>query len=608
MEKIFSKIFSELENKLDFVTFISYNTIISGSVELRSLNLHYVFETLKSIPDKKLSKIGKYAFMYDNPVGGGGKNNEPNYDGLTSLMSVLPDEIFDSNFCLKKVRLSSTEGEWGVGNFTNDHKAAKKLVMIPESKSVETSRNSLFGNNYSKYNYIHIYVLSPLSNESLIEIANIISNLDNKNRVIIHYQGESHLSDDMGNVLSQRIDKNANPEYLEFFGMTPKGGVFVNSFNYVGGMKHGIVFRDFISKCPNVYTVCVKSKNVRFINGDLQNKINPFDNRMSCERKLPSIYQYLNDWIIRNIYTENSNPDIRAPPSLRPRRAGFLKLKNVLVIEDLYDKDNSTAIEILSLFTIQNKLRLCLVGRECSATLIDGQEATVINRRVAELCSGRNTNTDSPSAGQPLPEEKTCVPPYIKPNDFPTGMFFTLLKFFPPPNSNSRYWPEFKDNRLTQKYDCERTANENKLMASAILHLLSSRAIANIDLVGNSVYNRDHESIAYAGQNAGDVAPFNELLFVPGLYFALDVITNEKKSELPLSYIKTGFKEILDMIPDIYETRANPVLGSSGGALKRTKERVYGKKNKTKKLKKKSKKPKKLKKKSKTKKRSLLRK
>jgi hypothetical protein len=45
-----------------------------------------------------------------------------------------------------------------------------------------------------------------------------------------------------------------------------------------------------------------------------------------------------------------------------------------------------------------------------------------------------------------------------------------------------------------------------------------------------------------------------------------------------------------------------------GGALKRTKKRVYGKKNKTKKLKKKSKKPKKPKKKSKTKKRSLLRK
>ena len=34
--------------------------------------------------------------------------------------------------------------------------------------------------------------------------------------VIIHYQGESHLSDNMGNVLPQRIEKNANPEYIEF--------------------------------------------------------------------------------------------------------------------------------------------------------------------------------------------------------------------------------------------------------------------------------------------------------------------------------------------------------------------------------------------------------
>ena len=89
-------------------------------------------------------------------------------------------------FCLKKVRLASTKGEWGLGNFTNDHESAQKLVMIPESKSlcscVETSRNSLFGNNYSKYNYTHIYILSPLSSESLTEIANIISNPDDHNR------------------------------------------------------------------------------------------------------------------------------------------------------------------------------------------------------------------------------------------------------------------------------------------------------------------------------------------------------------------------------------------------------------------------------------------
>ena len=58
------------------------------------------------------------------------------------------------------------------------------------------------------------------------------------------------------------------------------------------------------------------------------------------------------------------------------------------------------------------------------------------------------------------------------------------------------------------------------------------------------------------------------------------------------------------------EARADQLRRTSGhannigGALKRTKKRVYGKKNKTKK----PKKPKKLKKKSKTKKRSLLRK
>ena len=153
-------------------------------------------------------------------------------------------------------------------------------------------------------------------------------------------------------------------------------------------MKHGIIFRDFISKCPNVYTVCVKKRNVRFIDDDLQNKINPFDKRMRCEMRLPHIYKSLNDWIIRNIYMKKrSDLVLLDSPFLRP--------KNVLVIEDLYDKDNSKAIEIMSLFTYRNKIRLCLVGRECSVTLIDGEEATVINRRVAELCSGTDTNKDS---------------------------------------------------------------------------------------------------------------------------------------------------------------------------------------------------------------------
>ena len=39
----------------------------------------------------------------------------------------------------------------------------------------------------------------------------------------------------------------------------------------------------------DVYTVYVKKRNVRFIDDDLQNKINPFDKRMRCEMRLPHI-------------------------------------------------------------------------------------------------------------------------------------------------------------------------------------------------------------------------------------------------------------------------------------------------------------------------------
>ena len=107
----------QCRSNLKNVHFNIYNAIISGSVELRSLNMHYVFPKLKTQVEGR-TKIGEYAYMYDNPGAGGGKYNEPNYDGITCLISLLDDEDFSKNFCLKKVNLAKTEGNWGKGNFT----------------------------------------------------------------------------------------------------------------------------------------------------------------------------------------------------------------------------------------------------------------------------------------------------------------------------------------------------------------------------------------------------------------------------------------------------------------------------------------------------------
>ena len=255
----------------------------------------------------------------------------------------------------------------------------------------------------------------------------------------------------------------------------------------------------------------------------------------------------MNDWIFNNIYLNGSS------------QFG-LKFDNVHMIEDLYDKDNSTAIEIMSRFS-NNNLKLLLVGKECSKVLLDGKEATIINRRVKELCSGKDERREiknaegkkipNPDKGKVIEGGKKCLPPIPgRVSDFPTGMFFRLLKFGPPPTSHMSYWPIFlPSNGLSQKPDDVRTLNENKLMASAILHLLSDRGFLNIDLIGNEIYKRDHKSIAFAGNNVGEVAPFNELLFVPGLYFALNVISGDKENR-QLSDITTKFDEFALKLPD----------------------------------------------------------
>ena len=98
MEALLDRCSQNLNN----VNFVIYNAIISGSVELRSLNMKYVFPKLKRRTEGR-TKIGQYAYMYDNPLGGGGKHNEPNYDGITCMISLLEDEDFSANFCLKKV-------------------------------------------------------------------------------------------------------------------------------------------------------------------------------------------------------------------------------------------------------------------------------------------------------------------------------------------------------------------------------------------------------------------------------------------------------------------------------------------------------------------------
>ena len=508
------------------VYFLSYNAIISGSIELRALNKNYLFPELKAMDGRHLTRIGKYALMYDNPAGGGGKHDEPNYDGITSCIALLNDGEFNRNFTYRKVKLCKTDGDWGNSHFMGAHSDTVKLCMIPENKN-HYHRN-IFTKDYSS-EYKHIFILGPLSEESLHAVSDTMNRATSTHPVIIHYQGESHLaelSEEMEvQALPARGADGANDKYKNFYGLTPKGGLFSSSFNWVGGMKHGIQLRNALESCENCYTICVSNTNpdLEYVSEKFQEVISALDEKkgLNSEMRLPLIYKSINDYILNTIYSDERH------------NLKLLELKghDVTVIEDLYDKDNSTALEIIARQTA-NKMRTILVGREIGKILYKGVEATSINRRVSELCTGG------------------CVPPYIKPNDFPSGMFFTLLNFFCGPGCptwsvDGSYWPAFKSEDLTQELDHSRTIKENILMASALLHLLTPEARLKINLE-RPINARDESSIALAGNVSGECFPFNELLFVPGLLYALDIINNTNKySQKSISKINKMRKNIL---------------------------------------------------------------
>jgi len=529
------------------VYFLSYNAIISGSIELRALNQNYTFPTLKSMDKQNLTRIGKYALIYDDRAGGG-KLDEPNYDGITSCIALLDDEQFNNSFTYRKVKLDKTEGSWGNSHFLGSQPDTVKLCMIQENDTFY-NREDIFKTDYAS-GYKHIFILGPLSGESLDQVSTIMKNATEEQPVVIHYQGEGTLATKSheGTVqpLPVRNDEGATEEYKDFFGLTPKGGLFASSFNWVGGMKHGRILRNALENCKNCYTVCI-ANSTEVCDETLQELIHNLDSSkgLVSEMNLPQIYKYINDYILNTIYSYGNNKD----------DLSMVRFSDVTVVQDLYDKDNSTALEIIARHT-DNRMNTILVGREIGKIVYNGTEATSINRRVTELASGKDTNKKSPTFGETLPENdigeiSRAVPPYIKPNDFPTGVFFTLLNFFCGPgcptwSTDGSYWPGFKNAALTQEIDHLRTTKENNLMAKAILHMLSYETREKIKLVG-TLDNRTSNSIAMAGNESGTCFPFNELLFVPGLLYALDIINNTNTySKQSISTISTMKHNILE--------------------------------------------------------------
>ena len=432
--------------------FICYSSTTTGSRELRAWNRDVCYERLRRDSAENLTLAGEYALWYDSPrsSGGGGKSNEPNFDGYLACIAHMCDEDFDASFEYVPVTLESQGIAWGRGHLGI---AADEEGFVDEQRRTLVFAVRPFGRPFGRFSFStsyqaaaarHIFILAPLSEESFAAVVETVRSASKARPVFIHYQGE------------QRV---VGCDEKVFWNMTPPSHTFPNSFNYFAGMKFGVQLRALLAHCAHSYAV--RSK------------------RGCADGPIPKIYVSMSEYIHNSIYTKRN-------PAGRMRR--FAPLNTSLVVQDMYDKDNVTALAIFarhgrkSTMQSDDKIRLCVVGRECYRIADKTLPATVLHASAQEIRES--------------------------------------IDFAAPSRACSSYWPPFAPS---SKYTCiadpTRTLFENRIMAAFLLEMLGDLHVRGSYNVSES---RGRSTVAIAGKCKFDVAPFNEAVFVPSLAYALD--------------------------------------------------------------------------------------
>lgn len=433
-------------------TFIAYNSVITGSVEVRETNKTTYWPPLRDAQDSILSPIGMYSKLYQLPQFGN-KANEPNYDAMLAMIAMMNDSKFNKTFKLLKVNLKSdNDDNWGEGHFHSADPDTLKLYMELEGDARYLERSDVVPDYAGKH---HLFIMSPLSQQACNVVGGLV--VSHGSNLVIHYQGESRL------VGSDRTDA------IHMIGMTSKGSLFANSFNWTAGARHGLRMRKFISEKCDCYTVA----------------LNP-DVPIDPKTKVPTEYNEMNEYIHRRIFMAE---DIGPPPN-------SINFGTPNVVQDMYDRDNCTSVRLIA--ENSKKVELTLVGREVPKIMLDKHRVTMHYSPMGRL------------ARFPDIEKKVFTDPMN-----------SLLHFG---TRNKRYWPEFHFNNtgreIKQVLDEELTRKENILMAK----LFYSMVETGLDIsLTSAIDTRDKTTIASAGKPGQDVTLFNEMLFAPGLHMMMHV-------------------------------------------------------------------------------------
>jgi hypothetical protein len=280
------------------ITILTYDGLVTGSVELREYNKKYVVNSYKNL---KQTPLIKYFNDYDKV-----KGNEPFYDAYLVYLA------FQKGYTNNYYPITFTDK-----SISNKGYSSKLRTSMP---NIKQKINSIPGYESS----VHVFIMCPFSEKMIQDIKGTLEELKEED-IIIHIQGEAMLNEN-------NEPRYKNDEKDRDTGMTNKGSMFGEAFNLFTGGLEVQEFRKLVNKLgAKIYAV------------------KPECSDKTSFRNVPKLYR-------------DATKDILSVCSGDNLKLKYRLLKVHSVYQDITDKDNLASLSLLSELCKDNKVYINLVG------------------------------------------------------------------------------------------------------------------------------------------------------------------------------------------------------------------------------------------------------
>jgi len=344
------------------VVLISYDGLVTGSLELRTDNknsYNYLIPAygappvalaaplagFRANPPTNMTVFGKYSIEYDNP-GRMNKIGEPHYDSFLVGISKLNDATFDANFQYLQTNINGDMVLPAPVNPLPFHNCHLRTDVVLNGAQPERCNRAELGFNYAAAT--HIYLMGPASPQSLNEIQRSINMVDrdednpNNRVVVIHVQGEANSTNDE----ALKTTLHTAPMF------SPKQGMFPAAFNLWTGERQMYLIRRMATHSYTVSVLYNEAEAAAFNGQAAARGWAGIPARAAGARLsyMPTIYDAILSFVEECILTRTKTLVNHA---LYPH---FAPLKNALICQDSYDKDNlpSIAFSLISCSPMQH--------------------------------------------------------------------------------------------------------------------------------------------------------------------------------------------------------------------------------------------------------------